>query len=161
MEEVPDKGPIRSLEKHILRHDVETNLKTITETFPNIDKWVTNSTIDSRPSNAFWTNPSISDAQKTCILKFRTGQYMGNARKQLFFGIAQFPSSTCSICTTSDPDTWLHVLLKCTHPHIHALRTKRHNKAVWAIRKLLVSFNKSRCYTLMNVGTFQDRPLDT
>src|ERR1700738_2827993 len=54
--------------------------------------------------------------------------------------------------------TWLHVLLKCKQHHIHALRTKRHNKAVWELRKLIVSSKKSRCYILMNVGTFNNDP---
>lgn len=130
MEEVPDKGPIRSLKKYIIKHDLETNLKTLTEKFPNLDKWVDNALIDNKFSNTFWTNPTITDAQKTCLLKFRTGLYKGNARKQLFFGIQRFPSCTCSICNSTDIDTWLHVLLKCKHHHIHALRTKRHNKAV-------------------------------
>jgi len=83
---------------------------------------------------------------------------MGNARKQLFFGIERFPSITCSICNSNDVDTWLHVLLKCNQHHIHALRVKRHNKAVWELRKLILSNNKSRNYTLMNVGTFNNNP---
>jgi hypothetical protein len=83
-------------------------------------------------------------------VKMKHGQYMGNARKQLFFGREVFPSITCPICDSTDPDTWLHVLLKCKQHHIHALRTKRHNKAVWELRKLIVSSKKSRCYILMN-----------
>lgn len=130
MEEVPNKGPIRSLETHIIKHDLETNLKIITEQFPNLDKWVANTLIDNKLSNAFWTNPNITYAQKTCLIKLRTGQYMGNARKQLFFDRERFPSITCSICNSLDPDTWLHVLLKCNQHHIHALRIKRNNKAV-------------------------------
>ena len=86
--------------------------------------------IDNEISNNFWSNPTITDSQKTTLLKFRTGQYMGNARKQLFFGIERFPSITCPICNSPEADTWLHVLLKCNQHHIHALRTKRHNKAV-------------------------------
>jgi hypothetical protein len=83
---------------------------------------------------------------------------MGNAKKQLFFGIERFPSTTCSICNSPDADTWLHVLLKCNQHHIHALRTKRHNKAVWELRKLLLSSHKSRCYILMNAETFNNNP---
>ena len=109
-------------------------------------------------SNDFWNNPEITDAQKTSILKFRTGQYMGNARKQLIFGIQRFPSKTCPICNSHDADTRLHVLLLCKQHHIHAPRTKRHNKAVWELRKLILSSNKSRCYTLMNAGTFNNNP---
>ena len=83
---------------------------------------------------------------------------MGNARKQLFFGIQRFPSKTCPICNSQDADAWLHVLLICNQHHIHALRAKRHNKAVWEIRKLILSSQNSRCYTLMNAGTFNNNP---
>ena len=55
-------------------------------------------------------------------------------------------------------DTWLHVLLTCKQQHIHSLHVKRHNKAVWEIRKLLISSEKSRCYILMNVGSFNNAP---
>jgi hypothetical protein len=130
----------------------------MTNQFPNISKWTTNPNIDNELSNNFWHNPMTTDTQKTNILKFRTGQYMGNARKQLFFGREKFPSITCSICNSEDVDTWLHVLLKCNHHHIHALRVKRHNKAVWELRKLILSSQESRCYTLMNAGTFNNNP---
>ncbi len=55
-------------------------------------------------------------------------------------------------------DTWLLVLLKCNHHHIHAIRVKRHNKAIWTLCKLIMSTYKSRCYTLMNAGTFNNNP---
>ena len=42
--------------------------------------------------------------------------------------------------------------------HIHALITKRHNKAVWEICKLIVSNRTSRHYTLMNARTHNDQP---
>ena len=118
--------------------------------FPNISKWTMNPDISNELSNDFWHNPKITDAQKTNISKFRTGQYMGIARKQLFFGRERFPSITCSICNSQDADTWLHVLLKYNHHHIHAIRVKKHNKAVWELRKLILSSEKSRCYILMN-----------
>ena len=79
---------------------------------------------------------------------------------QLFFHQTSYPSHTCSICNSPNPDTWLHILLKCQQQHIHALRVKRHNKAVWAIRLLLVSQQKSRCYTLMNAGTYENTSPD-
>ena len=126
--------------------------------FPNISKWTMNPTIDNELSNTLWTNPTITDAQKTNILKFRIGQYMGNARKQLFFGRERFSSITYSICNSEDADTWLHVLQKCNHHHIHAIRVKRHNKTVWILRKPIMSSKKSWCYTLMNAGTFNDNP---
>ena len=83
---------------------------------------------------------------------------MGHARKQLFFGRIAYPSHTCPICNTQEADTWLHVLLKCKQQHIHALITKRHNKAVWEIRKLLISNKKTRYYTLMNACTYNELP---
>ena len=33
-----------------------------------------------------------------------------------------------------------------------------HNKAIWALRKLIVSSKHSRCYILMNACTFKDNP---
>ena len=55
-------------------------------------------------------------------------------------------------------DTWLHALLKCKQQHIHALITNRHNKAVWEIRKLLISNKVKRHYILMNAGTYNELP---
>ena len=83
---------------------------------------------------------------------------MGQAIKQLFFGRQRFPTITCPMCNSYEPDTWLHILLTCRQQHIHSLHVKRHKKAVWEIRKLLISSEKSRCYTLMNAGTFNDNP---
>ena len=37
MDETPDKGPIRFLEKHIIKHDKKYNLEIIATDFPNID----------------------------------------------------------------------------------------------------------------------------
>ena len=158
MGSTPDKGPIRFLEKHLVKYNKKINLELIPTLYPNINKWIANDKIDNELSNKFWTNKNITDSQKTCLLKLRHGQYMGNARKQLFFGREAFPSITCSICNSTDPDTWLHVLLKCKQQHIHALRIKRHNKAVWELRKLLVSSKKSRCYILMNAGIYNNDP---
>src|SRR5579875_981284 len=50
------------------------------------------------------------------------------------------------------------MLLKSNQHHIHAIRIKRHNKAVWELRKLILSSQKSRCYTLMNAGIFNNNP---
>jgi hypothetical protein len=74
---------------------------------------------------------------------------MGNARKHLFWN-ELFPNINCSLCRMTQPDTWLHILLCCTEPHIHKLRINRHNKAVHEIRKLLISNIKSRCFILVN-----------
>ena len=85
---------------------------------------------------------------------------MGNARKRLFFGRKAYPSITCFICNSLESDTWLHVFLNRKQSHIHALRTKRHNKAVWALRKLIILSKHSRCYIFMNARTFNDNPLE-
>jgi hypothetical protein len=76
---------------------------------------------------------------------------MGNARKHLFWN-KRYPNINCSLCRMIQPDTWLHILLCCTEPHIHKLRINRHNKAVHEIRKLLISNTKSRCFILVNAG---------
>ena len=67
--ETPDKGPIRFLEKHIIKHDRKNNLEIVATLFPNIDKWIANEDIDNDLSNDFWTNKNIIDSQKTSLLK--------------------------------------------------------------------------------------------
>jgi len=52
--------------------------------FSNISKWTLNPDIDNDLSNDFWSNLAITYSQKTSLFKFRTSQYMDNARKQLF-----------------------------------------------------------------------------
>jgi ribonuclease HI len=89
----PDKGPVRCLQTYITKHDRETNLKIMAEQFSNISKWTMNPDIDNDISNKFWSTPTITNSQKTSILKFRTGQYMGNARKQLFFWHRKIPNN--------------------------------------------------------------------
>lgn len=126
--------------------------------FLNISKWIMNLDINNVVFNDFWSSLAITYSQKISLLKFRTSQYMDNARKQLFLGIQRFPSIAYPICNSLDADTWLHVLLKCNQHHIHALRIKRHNKAVHEIRKLILSSQSSRCYILMNAGTFNNNP---
>ena len=111
---------------------------------------------DNELSNDYWTNKHIRDSQNICLLKLRHGQYMGNAKKQLFFGRETYPLITCSICNSLELDMWLHVLLNCKQSHIHALRNKRHNKAICALKKLIISSKHSRCYIFMNAGTFND-----
>ena len=83
---------------------------------------------------------------------------MDNVRKQLFFGRGAYPSITCSICNSLEPDKWLRILLNCRQSHIYAPRIKRHNKAVWALRKLIALSKHSRCSILMNAGTFNNNP---
>jgi len=55
---------------------------------------------------------------------------------------------------------WLHVLLKCPQPNIHALRVTRHNQAAKTIKQLILSNTKSRCYTLINAGKHLNAPPD-
>ena len=50
------------------------------------------------------TNKHIIDSQKTCLLKLWNGQYMGNAKK-IFFCKEAYPSITCVICKSLEPDT--------------------------------------------------------
>ena len=64
------------------------------------------------------------------------------------------------MCNSRKPNTWLHILLNCKQSHIYALQIKRHNKAIWALRKLIVSSKHSRCYIFMNARTFNDNPLE-
>jgi ribonuclease HI len=80
----PYKGPIRHLKTYLKKVEKESN-EELAKTFNNINKWVNDPHIDKKISNNFWTNPTITDAQITQLLKFRYGQYMGNARKHLFW----------------------------------------------------------------------------
>ena len=158
MQETPEKGPIRHLGKYILKYDKHHNLTIIATQTHQLHKWLDNKDIDKVMSNDFWNKLIITNKQKICLVKFRTGQYMGHARKQLFFGRNAYPSSTCPICNSLEVDTWLHVLLKCKQQHIHALLTNKHNKAIWEIRKLLVSNKATIHYVLMNAGTYKELP---
>lgn len=148
MDTTPYKGPIRHLQPYLIKYDHAHTLELTARTFPNINKWFSDENIDIETSTTFWNHPLITDAQKTCILKFRYNQYMDNACKQLFFGPHLYPTISCSICNSLDPDTWKHVLLSCKQHQIHALCIKRHNKAIWEICKLLIQSNKSRCLFL-------------
>ena len=82
MSDVPDKGPVRFLEKQIIKYDRENNLENMAAQTPNTYTWTWYADIDKEPSNEFWENPEIIDKQKSCLIKFRTRTYMGNARKQ-------------------------------------------------------------------------------
>ena len=42
---------------------------------------------------------------------------MSNAKKQLFFGRKAYPSITCSICNSLEPNMWLYVLLNMVVPY--------------------------------------------
>ena len=86
MQETPDKGPIRHLSKHILKHDNEHTLTIIASQMHQLHKWLENDDINKILSNDFWMNPVVTEKQKTCLVKFHTRQYIGHAWKQLFFG---------------------------------------------------------------------------
>jgi hypothetical protein len=77
------KGPIRHL-KSCLEKIEKKNNEELTKTFDNINNWINDPHIDKKIFNNFWTNPTITDAQITQLLKFRYGQYMENARKHFF-----------------------------------------------------------------------------
>ena len=129
MIDMPNNGPIRFLEKQIKKYDRINNLEFVAIQTPNICKWTCNENNDKELSNEYWNNPTITDKQKSRHIKFRTRSYMGQAKKQTFFGRQRFPAVTCPICNLYEHDTWLHVLLTCRQQHIlHSLHVKRHTK---------------------------------
>jgi hypothetical protein len=69
----------------------------------------------------------IHHSQITCLLKFRYNQYMGNARKQLFFGIARFPSITCPICPSLASDNMENLTTITPLPKILAFTSYPYN----------------------------------
>jgi hypothetical protein len=105
MDDTPYKGPIHHLQPYLQSYDTQHNLNKFATSFPNIEKWTTNINIDISTATNFWTHPNVIDFQKTYLLKFRYNQYMGNVRKQLFFGQDLYPFITCSICPSPEPDT--------------------------------------------------------
>jgi hypothetical protein len=105
MIDTPDKGPIQFLIKQIKKYDIINNLETMAIQTPHICKWTGNENIDKELSNEYWNNPTITYKQKSCLIKFRTGTYMGQARKQTFFGRQRFPTITYPICNSYEPDT--------------------------------------------------------
>ena len=155
----PDKGPVRCLETYITKFDRENNLEILAEQFSNINKWTTNpSSIIQSPITS-GPIPSITNSQKTNLLKFRTGQYMGQCQKTTILWNSTIPLKNMSYLHTRKTQT--HGFMSSSYVNnttYTPLRTKRHNKAVWEIRKLILSSNKSRCYTLMNAGTFNNNP---
>ena len=76
MQETPDKGPIRHLGKHIIKHDIGHNLVLVVNQTHQLHKWLENDNIDKVLSNDFWTNPIITNKQK-----LRIGRYMGVSPK--------------------------------------------------------------------------------
>jgi hypothetical protein len=80
--DTPYKGPL-DFYKKIIKYDRINNLETMAIQTPNNCKWIGNTNIDKELSNEFWNNPTITDKQKSCLIKFRTGTYMGQAIKSL------------------------------------------------------------------------------
>ena len=74
-----------------------------------------------------WIEIHIKDSWKTCVLKLRPGQYMGNGGKKLFLGTETYRSITCYICNSVKPHTSLHVLLNSRESRIHDLRMERYD----------------------------------
>ena len=62
MDETPDKGPIRFLNKHIIKRDRQYNLETLAIEFTNIDKWIANENIDIVLSYEYWINKHITNS---------------------------------------------------------------------------------------------------
>ena len=79
------KEPIRHLQKYLIKHNNMFLLEYLKEKFPYISKWTNDPNIDNKLSKTFCTNPQIIEPQIKQLLKFRTGQYMGNTRKHLFW----------------------------------------------------------------------------
>ena len=100
MQETLDKGPIRHLGKYILKHDKGLNITIMASQTHQLHKWFENEDIDKILSNGLWTNPAITYKQNTCLIEFRTGQDMGHAQKQLFFGREAYMSKACPICNS-------------------------------------------------------------
>ena len=86
MARTPYKRPIQHLQRYLIQYDRKYYLAAATiEQFPSISKWIHNKHIHNELSNNFWNNPKISEAQIKQLLKLRIGQYMGSARKHLFW----------------------------------------------------------------------------
>ena len=121
--------------------------KEIAKKIPYIDNWINNEEIELNDSNDFWNNKTTTDSQITQLLKFRIGQYMGNATKHIFYPTI-YPNINCMLYQTKSIDIWPHLLLACTNPNIHKLQLKRYNNAIYKLYKLFLSNKTSKCYTL-------------
>ena len=124
---------------------------------PQTHKWLKNNDIDKTLSSNFWTNPSITDKQKTCLVKLGTGLYctwaMSGSNSSLvekFTHRKRAPFATHHIQIHGD------MYYSNANKHIHALIRKQHNKVVWEVRKLIMSNKLSRHYTLMNAGRYDE-----
>jgi hypothetical protein len=86
MHNIQFNGPIRYLQKYLIKYDKDNNSKRATHNFPNINKWTSDNNIDHKLSTNLWNHPIIKDAQITFLLKCTSNQYMKNAYIKLFFG---------------------------------------------------------------------------
>jgi hypothetical protein len=86
----PFRGPIRHLKSCLEKLEKEEN-EELAKTFDNINKWITNPLIDNKISNNFWTNPAITDAQITQLLKFRYGHTWGTP-ENTYSGMNSIPT---------------------------------------------------------------------
>ena len=67
----PYKGPIRNLQRYLIKYTTEHHLTELARHFPNINKWTSDDVnIDKISSNTFWTNPHISEKKKNNLLSF-------------------------------------------------------------------------------------------
>lgn len=89
-------------------------------------------------SNSYWNTQRTTNAQITQIIKFRSTQYMGNYRKNLFCP-QKFSNPNCTLCQSNDKDTWPHMLSLWNHKFLKGLRIARHNATTQKITNLLKS----------------------
>ena len=69
MQETLDKGLIKHLGKHILKHHKGHNLAIISCQTHQLHKWLKNVDIDKILSNDLWTNLVVMDKPKICLKK--------------------------------------------------------------------------------------------
>ena len=74
-----DRGPLRHLDKYILKNDERHNLAAIVGQTHQSYKWLENKDIDIVLPHDLWKNPIITNKQITSLIKFRMGQYMGHS----------------------------------------------------------------------------------
>lgn len=66
----------------------------------------------------------------------------------------------CKLCNLKENDMCLHLISCCTIKHINNLITNRHNKAAQTLTNTLKAHLATRCFTLINVSSFNYRTLD-
>lgn len=103
-------------------------------------------------SNSYWKTQWTINTQIKQIIKFRSTQYMGNYRKNLFCP-QKFPNPDCTLCQSNDKDTWPHVPSLWNHKFLKGLRIARHNATNQQITNLLKSNTHTRHYTLTVLAT--------